>query len=104
AAWDEERPEELWIGRRDGPSELLIKDPSLLMPGASAYADLPGGHSEGYADTLKQLFRRFYRAILDRSCSPEYPQFTAGLRQMRLLEAAQISHQQRAWVEVGSDR
>jgi predicted dehydrogenase len=103
AAWDQERPDELWIGRRDGPSELLLKDPSLLMPGASAYADLPGGHSEGYADTFKQLFRRFYGSILDRSCAPEYPQFTDGLRQMRLLEAAQISHERRAWVDVGSD-
>jgi predicted dehydrogenase len=103
AAWDQERPDELWIGRRDGASELLLKDPSLLMPEASAYADLPGGHSEGYADTFKQLFRRFYGSILDRSCAPEYPQFTDGLRQMRLLEAALISHERRAWVDVGSD-
>jgi predicted dehydrogenase len=103
ASWDQERPDELWLGRRDGPSELLVKDPLLLMPGASAYADLPGGHSEGYADTFKQLFKRFYGSILDRSCAPEYPQFTDGLRQMRLLEAAMISHERRAWVEVLGD-
>jgi predicted dehydrogenase len=103
AAWDQERPDELWLGRRDGPSELLLKDPSLLMPGASAYADLPGGHSEGYADTFKQLFRRFYGSILDRTCVPEYPQFTDGLRQMRLLEAALISHESRAWIDISSD-
>jgi len=103
AAWDQERPDELWLGRRDGPSELLLKDPSLLMPGAATYADLPGGHSEGYADTFKQLFRRFYGSILDPSAAPEYPQFIDGLRQMQLLEAALISHKRRGWVQVDAD-
>jgi len=40
---------------------LSFKRPSLLKPEARAYADLPGGHSEGYDDTFKQMFRRFLR-------------------------------------------
>ncbi len=29
-AWNSESPDELWIGRRGGPNELLMRDPSLL--------------------------------------------------------------------------
>jgi predicted dehydrogenase len=31
AVWNAERPDELWIGHRDLPNQVLIKDPSLLM-------------------------------------------------------------------------
>lgn len=98
--WDGERPDELWIGRRDGPNQILIKDPSLMMSSARSYADLPGGHSEGYDDTFKQVFRRFYHSIEDPSAEPEYPQFTDGLRQLTILEAELASSQRRAWVDV----
>jgi len=55
---------------------------------------------EGYADTFKQLFRRFYQSIEDPSAAPEYPQFTDGLRQLNILDAELASHQRRAWVNV----
>ncbi len=76
-AWDQERPDELWIGNRNTNNQLILKDPSLLKEEARSYADLPGGHSEGYDDTFKQLFRRFYRSIQDPSLQAEYPQFIA---------------------------
>ena len=103
AAWNQERPEELWVGHRDGPNEMVMKDPLLLAPAAASYADLPGGHGEGYDATFKQLFRRFYLSILDPRSTPDYPQFTDGLRQMRLLDAALASHQRRGWVDVARD-
>ncbi|MBV8902187.1 MAG: gfo/Idh/MocA family oxidoreductase, partial [Acidobacteriia bacterium] len=78
----------------------IIKDPALLKDRARPYADLPGGHSEGYDDTFKQVFRRFYHSIEDRSAEPEYPQFADGLRQMVILDAEMRSNQQRAWVQV----
>ena len=42
-AWDQETPNELWIGRRDGPNELLMKDPSLLYPEAASTPTIPAG-------------------------------------------------------------
>jgi len=99
-AWDQERPDELWIGNRNTNNQIIVKDPSLLKPGARSYADLPGGHSEGYDDTFKQVFRRFYQSIEDASIAPEYPQFLDGLRQLNILEAELVSHRQHAWVEV----
>ncbi len=98
-AWNQERPDELWVGHRDTGNEIFIKDPSLLKPEARSYADLPGGHSEGYDDTFKQIFRRFYASI-GTGAPPEYPQFVDGLRQLMILDAVLRSHRTRAWVDV----
>jgi len=100
ASWRQERPEELWLGHRDAPNQLLLKDPSLLDKKAAAFADYPGGHAEGYPDTHKQLYRRFYASIADPSLVPDYPQFADGLRQMKILDAELASHKARAWIDV----
>jgi len=99
-AWNQERPDELWIGNRNTNNQIIVKDPSLMKESARSYSDLPGGHSEGYHDTFKQVFRRFYRSIEDPAASSEYPQFSDGLRQLVILESELASHQRRAWVEV----
>jgi predicted dehydrogenase len=99
-AWDQERPDELWLGNRNSNNQILVKDPSLMKDGARSYADLPGGHVEGYNDTFKQVFRRFYQSIQDSGTAPEYPQFADGLRQLKILEAELTSHERRAWVNV----
>jgi len=100
AAWNQERPDELWIGHRDGANEIVVKDPSLLKPAARRYADLPGGHSEGYDDTFKQIFRRFYASIGEPGAAIEYPQFVDGLRQLIILGAELESHRARGWMDV----
>jgi predicted dehydrogenase len=100
ASWRQERPEELWLGHRDAPNQVLLKDPSLLDAKARAFADYPGGHAEGYPDTFKQLFRRFYASISDPSLTPDYPVFADGLRQMKILDAELASHQAHAWMAV----
>ena len=41
-AWNSENPNELWIGERDRPNELLTRDPALLHPAARAYTNYPG--------------------------------------------------------------
>jgi len=51
-AWDQERPDGLWIGQRNSNNQIILKNPTLLKPGARTYADLPGGHSEGHDDTF----------------------------------------------------
>src|ERR1700731_27532 len=101
-AWNQERPDELWIGHRDSANQLLLKDPSLLQPAARPYADLPGGHSEGYNDTFKQILRRFYSSIRTASIAApgetlDYPQFADGLRQLVILNAVLASHHKRSW-------
>jgi predicted dehydrogenase len=99
-AWDQERPDELWAGHRDTGNQIFVKDPSLLKPAARSYADLPGGHSEGYDDTFKQVFRRFYASIAAPDVAPEYPQFVDGLRQLTILNAVLDSNRTRDWIDV----
>jgi predicted dehydrogenase len=99
-AWNQERPDELWIGHRDGPNQILVKDPALMYPRAAAFADLPGGHSEGYDDTHKQVFKRFYARVADAAALVEYPTFEDGLVGMRLLEKVAESSKKQGWVEV----
>ncbi|HWB99124.1 MAG TPA: Gfo/Idh/MocA family oxidoreductase [Bryobacteraceae bacterium] len=99
-AWNQERPDELWIGQRNTPNQIIIKDPSLLQAQAKPFADLPGGHSEGYDDTFKQLFRRFYHTVEDRASAVEYPQFIDGVRQLQILNGVLDSADRRAWVDL----
>lgn len=99
--WDQERPDELWIGRRSEMNLLTVKDPSLMGSRASSFADLPGGLSEGYDDTFKQVFRRFYQTVADRNAAVEYPTFEDGLRQLSLIETVVESSKRQGWLEVG---
>jgi predicted dehydrogenase len=98
--WDAERQDELWIGQRNSPNQTVIKDPSLLHDKARPFADLPGGHSEGYDDTFKQTLRRFYRTVADQGAPIEYPVFEDGLRQLKILDAVLESAGSHAWAEV----
>ena len=99
-AWNGEQPDELWIGQRNIPNQVVVKDPVLLEPEARSYADLPGGHSEGYDDTFKQVFRRFYRTVADRNATVDYPTFDDGIRQLEILDAVLKSARTHAWVDV----
>jgi predicted dehydrogenase len=99
-SWNQERPEELWIGRRNSPNQVILKDPALLYPQAAAFADLPGGHSEGYHDTHKQVFKRFYARVGDPAAPEDYPTFEDGLLGMKLLDKVAESAKKRTWVQV----
>jgi len=102
-AWNSERPNELWLGKRDAPNELLIRDPALLSPTARNACSYPGGHNEGFPDTFKQLFRAFYGYIEagNLSAPPPYPTFADGHREILICEAILESHRERRWIRVG---
>jgi predicted dehydrogenase len=99
-AWSQERPDELWIGERNEPNRIIIKDPSLLYPKAGAFADLPGGHSEGYDDAHKQVYKRFYRKVADANAEVDYPTFADGHWGMHCLEKVLESATESRWVTV----
>jgi predicted dehydrogenase len=101
-AWNSERPNELWLGHRDKPNELLIRDPALLQPGVRPYANYPGGHNEGFPDTFKQLFRAVYERIDRGESEVPFPTFADGHREIVLCEAILRSQGERCWVGVSS--
>lgn len=98
--WNQEEPDRLWIGHRNTPNQLIVKDGSLLHPKAAPYAELPGGHSEGYDDSHKALYKRFYQKVADPAVPVEYPTFEDGLRGMILLEKVAESAKKQKWVKV----
>jgi predicted dehydrogenase len=98
-AWNQERPDELWIGHRNSPNQVIVKDPSLLSGPAAGFADLPGGHSEGYDDCHKQLYKRFYARVADPKAPIDYPTFAEGLWGMQVLEKVLESSEKQKWVK-----
>jgi predicted dehydrogenase len=103
-AWHGERHEELWLGRRDGPNELLLRNPALLHEGAARRTHLPVAHAEGFADTFRELYRAVYADIArgEPSDTPEYPTFRDGHVENVLADAVALSNRERRWVEVTS--
>ena len=92
-AWNSERAEELWLGRRDRPNELLLRDPSLMKPAARETTTLPGGHAEGLAETFRELYRRVYRAVESGGppTEPDYSTFAVGRGFIRRARTASRS-------------
>jgi predicted dehydrogenase len=63
--WEQERSDELWVGRRDRPNMQLARDPALLTDSARRHASLPGGYGEGWADSFKNLMSSVYSFIAE---------------------------------------
>lgn len=101
-AWDGERNEELWIGRRDGPNEILQRNAALMHPVAAGRTHLPVGHAEGFADTFRELYRAVYADVArgGPSDEPDYPTFVDGHVENVLCDAVARSHAERAWIQV----
>lgn len=99
-AWDQETPNELWIGRRDGPNQSLLKDPSLLHPTAREYAHYPGGHNEAYPDGPKNLFRNVYGFIAGTRPGGDFATFEDGHNAIAVCDAVLQSSRERRWVDV----
>jgi predicted dehydrogenase len=101
-AWDGENPNSLWIGHRDRPNELLVKDPALLAPEAQRFAGYPGGHAEGFPDTFKNLYQSVYDYLAagDFTVAPEFPTFADGHRALRVGAAILRSAREDRWVSL----
>lgn len=103
-AWDGERPNVLWMGKRREPNRELIKDPALMSPEARGFAAYPAGHAEGYPDTFVQLFKDFYAYIErgDLNAPKPFPTFEDGHAGLLLCEAIATSAGERKWVTLST--
>jgi predicted dehydrogenase len=101
-AWDSERNEELWLGHRGQPNEILLRDPALFAPEPARRTGLPAGHAEGFAETFKELYRAVYSAVGAGGPpqQPDYPTFEDGHWENVLGDAVALSNRERRWVEV----
>jgi predicted dehydrogenase len=96
--WSSERNEELWLGHRLRPNELLSRDPGLSE--GPVRGSVPAGHPEGFAETFKELYRAVYRAVAAGEPGDDYPTFRDGHRANMLADAVLRSHHEQRWVEV----
>lgn len=101
-AWDSEQPDRLWIGHRDRPNELLLRNPALMNADGRAAARLPAGHVEGFADTFGALFRAIYADVVAGvpSAAPPYATFADGHAEMLVGDAVIESSRTGRWVAV----
>jgi predicted dehydrogenase len=103
AWWDSEAPDQLVIGHRGRPNELLQRGAELMNATGRAAASLPGGHIEGFGDTFHALFREVYRAI-GAGRAPErpvYATFADGHHEMAVGDAIARSAREGRWIDVG---
>jgi predicted dehydrogenase len=99
-SWDQEKPNELWVGHRDRPNEILMKDPSLLYPEVREYAHYPGGHNEAYPDGPKNLFRNVYGFIAGNRKGGDFATFLDGHNEIAICDAVLKSGRAKQWVDV----
>lgn len=100
--FNSERPNELWIGKRESANQHLMKDPALFTPEAAGLISFPGGHNEGFPDTSKQMFKEVYAAVRagNQPDSPSFPTFADGLRELIIGERIIESNKKQAWVKI----
>lgn len=101
-AFDQENPELLWVGGRDG-SQLLQRDPATLSPDAARLSHLPAGHAQGYQDCFNAFVADSYAATRagDGDVPPGLPSFEDGLRAATLAETVLASvNENGAWTDV----
>jgi predicted dehydrogenase len=100
--WCSERPNEMWIGKRETANQHLMKDPSLFSKEAAGLISFPGGHNEGFPDTSKQMFKEVYAAVREgkQPSTPTFPTFEDGLRELIICERIIESHRKQAWVKI----
>jgi predicted dehydrogenase len=103
-AWRGERPDELWIGHRSEPNQVLLRDPALLGSDAAAVTGLPGGHAEGFENGFKALYAAVYADVAAGRPSehPAYATFADGHYESLVIDAVARSARTGTWAAVGA--
>jgi predicted dehydrogenase len=96
--FEQERPETLWVGRRERTEELW-RDPTWLSPAAARHAVVPVGHPQGYLECFDAFVADTYAAIAGDD--PDgLPRFADGVRAATVTDAVLASAAAREWVDV----
>lgn len=100
-SWYQEEPFKLKVGYRGKPNEWVLRDPALVKKEASAFLHYPGGHEEGWPESLKNMMENFYSAVRDgTSLSDSVASFKDGYQGMLLIDAIMRSTRSGTWEKV----
>jgi predicted dehydrogenase len=100
--WLSAKPDDLFVGHRGRPNEILSRDPALYSPEAASLVGYPGGHVEGFPDTFRALFSQVYSDVAAGGPSekPAYPTFADGHDVVLVSDAIAESHRHQRWTKV----
>ena len=88
-AWDSEQPEQLWIGHRDRPNELLLRNPALMNALGGRPRACPAATWRASSTRSGRCSRPIYDDVLAGrpSATPRYPTFADGHDEMLVGDA-----------------
>ncbi|MFN6944287.1 MAG: gfo/Idh/MocA family oxidoreductase, partial [Cytophagaceae bacterium] len=103
-------PNRLIIKSADHPDQLLKTGAgnTYLSNNANAHTRLPGGHPEGYIESLANIYRNFSKAVYAYKKEGkndgdfyDFPGISEGVRGMRFIEAVIESGKSNStWVKI----
>lgn len=97
-AFDQEHPDELWLGGR-ARSTTLARDAPSLVDDAARLSVVPAGHPMGYLDAFNAFVADTY-ATIGGGAPAGLPTFADGLRASILTAAVLESSRSNSWVDV----
>ena len=99
--WDLQQPNEIRLGRRDEPNQILQRNTAGFTDDIAGFSDYPGGHAEGFSDSHKMHYRAVYQHIANGGKSPAlFATAADGHHEVKLCEAILKSSSARKWVNV----
>jgi predicted dehydrogenase len=105
AVFDQEQPEQLWIGTEAG-AQVLVRDPNHGSAEQRRLSTLPAGHPQGYAQCFENYVADSYAAVDAHAGHGEVPEglptFADGARAAQICDAMLRSAASGEWVSVGS--
>ncbi len=105
AVFDQEQPEQLWIGTEAG-AQVLVRDPNHGSAEQRRLSTLPAGHPQGYAQCFENYVADSYAAVDAHAGHGEVPEglptFADGARAAEICDAMLRSAASGEWVSVGS--
>ncbi len=99
--WDFAQPNEILLGRRDEPNQILQRATAGFNEDVAGFTDYPGGHPEGFPDSHKMHYRAVYEHIASGLKTPVlFATAEDGHHEVQLCEAILRSSKQRRWISV----
>jgi predicted dehydrogenase len=99
--WDLQQPNEIRLGRRDEPCQVLQRGTAGFQADVAGFTDYPGGHPEGFPDSHKMHYRAVYEHIASGRKTPVwFATAEDGHHEVRLCEAILKSSRSRRWTSL----
>jgi len=99
--WDLAQPNEILLGRRDEPNQVLQRATAGFNEDVAGFTDYPGGHPEGFPDSHKMHYRAVYEHIVSGRKTPVlFATAEDGHHEVQLCEAILQSSRKRRWISV----